>query len=179
MLLLTCAASALVGGFAAACGAAPTAETVEDPWLDLRPLLGRWDGEGSGFGIVSTVSHEWDLAVRGQFLRLRTRSVSLLPDGGEELHEDVGYLSRDTDTGGLVFRQFFSEGFVNTYDVKVEAGETPRIVFEHRETESAGGMGARMHLTFTGPDRYDAVLELAAPGKEFTPCQRMTMTRRE
>jgi hypothetical protein len=143
--------------------------------MAFRPLLGTWQGEGTGFGSVSDVTHEWEFAVGGQFLRLRTRSVQRPEYGSGEAHEDVGYLSHDADEDGFVFRQFLSEGFVNTFDVKTEADGT--VVFEHRDSESSGGMRVRMHIRFTAEDAYDAVLDLASPGKEFVSCQEMHMKR--
>jgi hypothetical protein len=149
----------------------------EDVWEEFRPLVGKWSGEGSGFGSVSEIVHEWDFVLQGKFLKLSTRSVSQKKDGSKEIHEDTGFLSRDTDRGAFVFRHFLSEGFVNTYVVRTESDDRLRIVFEHREAESAGGMRARMRLTFKAEDEYGLVLELAAPGKEFTACQHMTMKK--
>lgn len=131
-----------------------------DPWAPFRDLVGTWRGEAASFGSVSDLTHEWDFVVQGRFLRLRTRSVQRAEGGDGEVHEDVGYLSRDTDHGGFVFRQFLSEGFVNTYDV-VRDGSVIR--FDHRESESAGGMRARMRLTFGPGVTYDMVLDLAGP----------------
>lgn len=152
--------------------AGAVASADEDPWAPLRPLAGAWEGSGSGFGATAPVRHTWSFVLGGAFFRLETVS-------GESGNErgDVGYVSRDDDTGGLVFRQFFSEGFVNTYDVLLPADRPGTIVFEHRETESAGGMGARLVLVSGGPDNYTMTLELAAPGKEFAACQTMTMER--
>jgi hypothetical protein len=153
--------------------AAAAAGATEDPWSGVRRLLGVWEGTGSGFGTTAPVRHTWDFTLGGKFLRLETVSGEPSAERG-----DVGYLGRNTDTGGLVFRQFFSEGFVNTYDVRVAAAPGDTIVFDHRETESAGGMGARLVLVFSGPDSYDMTLELAAPGEEFAACQTMTMERK-
>ena len=97
--------------------------------------------------------------------------------GTEEIHEDIGFLSRDADRGSSVFRQFLSEAFVTTYDVSTKSGGGPRILFDQRESESAGGMGARMHLSFTTAAEYELVLELAPPGPEVAPCQPMKMKR--
>ena len=157
-----------------------TARSVaaEDVWQAFRPLVGKWKGEGSGFGTVSDVTHEWDFVLAGQFLELRTRSVPHQTGASGEIHVDVGFISRDTDRGIFVFRQFLSEGFVNTYDVSVEEeDDKPTLVFSYRETESAGGMQARMRLTFLSENEYEMSLDLAAPGKDFSPCQQMHMKK--
>jgi hypothetical protein len=162
-VLLMPAAPASAGGDAAA-----------DPWSPFRGLIGVWRGEAAGFGAVSDLQHEWELAVQDRFLRLRTRSVQRAEDGEGEVHEDLGYLSRDTERNAFVFRHFLSEGFVNTFDV-IREGDVIR--FEARESESAGGMRARMVLTFDGPHDYGMVLELAGPGGDFSACQEMTLRR--
>jgi hypothetical protein len=94
-----------------------------DIWNPLKPLVGKWRGEGSGFGDVSDVTHEWKFVLRGKFLRLRTKSITRTKDKAGEFHEDTGFLSRDTDHDKFVFRQFLSEGFVNTFEVILESEE--------------------------------------------------------
>jgi len=159
--------------------AIPLSATVpEDSWGVLAPLVGEWKGTGSGFGSVSQLTHTWRFVLDDRFLELRTHSVSETEDGNAEVHEDIGFISRDTDAATFVFRQFLSEGYVNTFDVGV-AGEPLVLDFAPRESESAGGMRARMRLTFVNHDEYTMVLELAAPGKDFAACQRMHLTRVE
>jgi hypothetical protein len=97
-------------------------------------------------------------------------------DAGD-LHEDAGYLSLDTDHSSLLFRQFLSEGFVNTFDVPVEDADTLRIRFGPRDSERAGGMRVRMELVFPSDAECEMVHGLAAPGKDFAACQRMRMMR--
>jgi hypothetical protein len=152
----------------------PRSDAEPSVWAAFVPLVGEWRGEGSGFGAVSDVDHEWSFAVQGKFLQLRTRSVQRAEAGAGEVHEDVGYLSHDKDAGAFVFRQFLSEGFVNTFDVEID-GQTIR--FQHRLSESAGGMRARMQLRFLSEDEYEMVLDLAAPGKDFAACQEMRLKR--
>lgn len=125
------------------------------------------------------MTHEWNFVLSGRFLELRTRSISRRDGKPDDSHEDVGFISRDTDSGTFVFRQFLSEGFVNTYDVSIRSGETRQIVFAYREAESAGGMRAQMRLSFVAEDEYDLVLDLAASGEDFVPCQQMHMKKTE
>ena len=66
------------------------AEEVEDLWGFLRPLVGTWVGEGSGFGSTSDVVHEWQFVLNQKFLRLSTRSTSRVESSSGEIHEDVG-----------------------------------------------------------------------------------------
>lgn len=181
---MTSRAAVLMLALILSAGPAPPAVPGEaggeasEVWAPLRPLLGRWVGQGSGFGAVSDVEHEWRFVIQGHFLELRTRSTRRAgPAEQGETHEDVGLMSRDTDEGRFVFRQFLSEGFVNTYDVSVRADGAPEIVFRHRESEGSGEMRAQMRLAFTGVDEYEMTLDLAAAGKDFTPCQTMLMRR--
>jgi len=48
-------------------------------------------------GVVSDVTNDWAFVVDGKFLRLKTRSVPRDMESSAEVHEDVGYLSVDTD----------------------------------------------------------------------------------
>ncbi len=149
----------------------------EDMWEPFRPLLGKWKGEGEGFGSTSRVKHHWEYVTKGAFLALHTDSQGEGPGGGE-VHEDVGFLSYDRDHGRWMFRQFLSEGFVNTFDVTVgEEKGLPAFDFGFVAAESAGGMKVRMRLVFTSPDAYTMTLDLAGPGGEYAACQTMNMTR--
>ncbi len=176
MRVVRCFVAALVIA-AATLVAAPQLRGQADRWELFRPLVGTWQGPGSGFGVTSAVSHVWDFVLADQFLRLRTRSLSQRADGSDEIHEDVGYLSHDTDRDTYVFRQFFSEGYVNTYDVTVRDGSRREIEFAYREAEGAAGQRARMRLVFQDPDSYEMVLDLAEPGEEFAACQTMLLKR--
>jgi len=153
------------------------AQVASDPWHSFRPLVGVWEGVGEGFGSVSRVSHHWKFVIDGNFLRLQTRSTATTEDGSQEVHEDVGYLSFDADAGTFVFRQFLSEGYVNTYEVMPSADDEGTFEFAFRAAESAGGMRARMHLISSGSDQYEMILDLANPGEEFVACQWMRMER--
>lgn len=159
------------------CASSTPAQDTGDLWQGFQPLVGRWSGEGEGFGSVSSITHAWEFVFDGKFLRLRTTSTTRAGDGQDEIHEDVGFLSYDRDHSAFVFRQFLSEGFVNTFDVSV-GGESDRsILFGARESESAGGTRVQMRLRFLSETEYEMVLNLATPGKEFSPCQHMRLKR--
>ena len=153
------------------------AQETPGPWLPFRSLVGEWEGGGEGFGATSVVSHRWDFVINDSFLRLRTRSVSTAADGAQEVHEDVGYLSFDADNQRFVFRQFLSEGYVNTYNVTLDGNQQEIMEFAYRDAESAGGMRARLHIVFFGSDEYEMVLDLANPGENFVACQTMRMKK--
>jgi hypothetical protein len=148
----------------------------QSAWEPLHPLLGAWKGESKGFGSTADVTHTWEMVLDGHFLRLQTKSVGRVRGPGS-VHEDVGYASHDTDRGGLVFRQFLTEGFVNTFDVAPAEDDPSTIVFAHRESESSGGMRVQMRIRFLSNDEYEMELDLAESGKEFVMCQQMKMRR--
>lgn len=149
-----------------------------DEWAPFRRLVGEWQGVANGFGGTSDVTHEWSFVMGGHFLRLRTRSVVRAENGDGEVHEDVAYLSRDTDHDAFVFRQFLSEGYVNTYEVRIDPDDPDAYLFAWRESESAGGMRAQLRFRFTPDGGYDAALDLASSAEgEFRPCQEMAMRK--
>jgi hypothetical protein len=150
-----------------------------DIWAPVRVLLGEWQGAGSGFGGESEVSHTYDFVIQDNFIHSTTLSKFKPKDNGTpgEIHEDWGFFSFDSDRGKIVFRQFLSEGFVNTYVLEDLESGTGVLVFTSESTEGAGGMAARLTFTFGGKDSYLAVLELAPPGKDFFACRTLNMER--
>lgn len=155
------------------------AEEPVDRWAPLRRLLGQWQGLGDGLGGESTVRHTYEFVIQGNFIRNTTHSEFQPKDDGTpgEVHEDQGFFSFDSDRGKIVFRQFLSEGFVNTYLLEDHESPTGDLVLTSESTESAGGMAARLTISFDGDDAYRMVLELASPGKDFFACQTLDMER--
>jgi len=154
-------------------------EASEDPLSPVLSLIGQWEGEGSGMGGDSVVEHDYELVLRGNFLRLATLSV-FEPQEGEasaERHEDIGLFSYDPDGQALKLRQFLSEGYVNTYVLTRAERGGRLLVFETEDTEGAGGMQARLTYEFTGDDEYRLSLDLASPGEEFFGCRSLRMKR--
>jgi len=150
---------------------------AEDHWTPVRALEGSWEGEGEGFGQVSRLTHEWQFVLDGHFLMLKTRSVTQTESGEDEVHEDVGFVSWSQSEKLLRFRQFLSEGFVNTFRVDEVRSPQPGLNFEPEGTEGMETLSARMTLRFSDPDTYDMVLELGNKGEELKPCQNMRLRR--
>ncbi|MCP4573464.1 MAG: hypothetical protein GY838_13995 [bacterium] len=152
-----------------------TAHADDDPWTPFHPLAGKWRGQGEGFGSTSQVKHTWEWVTKGAFLALHTDS-----QGEGEVHEDMGFLSLDRDHDRWMFRQFLSEGFVNTFEVVPgQDNGLPVFDFNFVAAESAGSMKVRMRLVFTSADAYTMTLDLAGKSGEYGTCQTMTMTRFE
>ncbi|MEW6336464.1 MAG: hypothetical protein ACOY3Y_06225 [Acidobacteriota bacterium] len=161
---------------AGAGGAADTARS-DDPFAPLRVLEGVWHGEGRGFGQTSKVTHEWETVLGGRFMRLKTRSVTRGADGTESIHEDVGYVSWSEGERVLRFRQFLSEGFVNTFRITVVESPAAGLDFEPESTEGNADLVARLTLRFGRSGGYEMVLELGSKGAPLKVCQTMTLTR--
>lgn len=156
------------------------AATPDGPvaWPGIGRLIGSWHGEGVGTDGDVTVEQVWEPVLGDHFLRLETRLVAKGKGGADDVHEDVGYLSRVRYTGHYVFRQFLSEGYVNVYDVAL-AGGGRALVFAPRESGGTGGTQARMRLEFNSPDAYEMYLDLEAPDAAFKLDHHVHMTRDE
>jgi hypothetical protein len=169
--------SAVLIGLGGATAGGEVEPVPSDPWAPVRALEGTWKGQGEGFGQTSEVTHEWRFVMGGTFLRLETRSVARSETGDGEVHEDVGFVSWSSDDSVLRFRQFLSEGYVNTYRAEVAVDRERSLNFEPEASEGAGGMLARLTFTFLTDDSYEVVLALGRKGQEFKACQTMRMHR--
>ena len=148
---------------------------AENKLEKLSFLIGAWTGDGESFGQTAAVEHRFEYILQNKFIQSRTRSVSRNSDGeSTEIHEDMGVFSYDSDRDVVVLREFYTEGYVNTY--LMEETETG-FVFTTERTESAGGLMARLSFTVLSDDVFEETLELAGPGKEFSHCLRNVMKR--
>jgi len=153
------------------------AEDPTDRWAPVRFLLGTWEGGSAS----SVVTHTYELVLQDRFIQSRTRSEPRDAEGKEsaQVHGDIGFFSYDPDRELIVFRQFLSEGYVNTYTLTTLEAPGDDLVFTSESTEGAGGMRARLTFRRTGSDAYEMLLDLASPGKEFFTCQHLVMHRVE
>ena len=117
-----------------------------DIWAPIRVLIGEWLGTGSGFGGESEVHHTYRFVIQDNFIHSTTVSKFQPKEDGTpgEIHEDWGFFSFDSDRGKIVFRQFLSEGFVNTYLLEDPEPGSGVLIFTSESTEGAGGMAARL-----------------------------------
>jgi hypothetical protein len=139
-------------------------------------LIGKWTGQGQGFGRTSQVEHTYRYILQDRFIHCQTRSIAN-DEGGEvvDVHEDWEIYRYDPDGSAVILRGFYSEGYVNVY--LMEAQSEGELVFTSEWTEGAGGMRARIRLDHLSPDEYTMALDLAAPGKDFVECQLVHMKR--
>lgn len=162
---------------AAASTTAQESPKAADPLAPVEVLEGVWRGESEGFGQKSTLTHEWKRVLDGKFMRLTTRSVSKDRNGAESVHEDVGYISWSKDERVLRFRQFLSEGFVNTFQLKQVEKPGRGFNFEPESTEGYKNLAARMTLRFDEAGGYEMILELGTKGEPLKPCQTMKLNK--
>jgi hypothetical protein len=145
-------------------------------WSDFDGLVGEWHGSGTEPGYTLDVTQTWEWVYDGKFLRLTSYVVARDDDGRREVRENVGYMSYDNDRNAFVFRQFFSAGYVATYDVLVEEGGKV-IDFGERAAESGGGVRARMVITFAEDGSFKQEIDLAFSSQDFATRQSLTMRR--
>lgn len=157
--------------------AAEEPQKSKNPLAAFHVLEGVWKGKGEGFGQVSAVTHEWKKVLGGKFMRLTTRSISNSKEGKTVVHEDVGFISWSHDEQLPRFRQFLSEGFVNTFRLEQASKPANGFNFEPESTEGYPRMAARMTLRFDNKDGYEMILELGEKGKPLRPCQTMNLKK--
>lgn len=145
-------------------------EEETDRWAPFRPLLGEWEGTGSGLPGEGTEQMDCEFVLEGKFLRIRNRSVygpqEKSPKG--QVHEDWGFISYDENREAFVLRQFHVEGYVNHYvlDAVSDEGSTLKFLTESLENVPEGWRG-RETFRFLGEDEFEDTFELARPGEDF------------
>ena len=144
----------------------------------IRPLIGRWAGDGQGFGTVSRVETEFEYFLQDQFVKSATRSESRDSDGNlVEIHEDWEIFSYDPDQDVLLLRGFYTEGYVNHYVLDEPLKSERQLTFTSEKTEGAGGLRARLRFEFIEDDTLKTALDLARPGEDFRECQVAKLNR--
>lgn len=159
----------------------PQSAAKDDPLATVRFFAGHWQGTGAGEPGTSTVERDYEFILGGKFLQAKNVSRwaprEKTPKG--EVHEDFGLMSYDTVRKRIVFRQFHIEGFVNQYVMEpVRDPKTLVFTSEAIENNIAPGWRARETYHLLGPDEFEEVFELAAPGKEFELYSKSTLHRR-
>lgn len=164
---LLLAGLALLGGAEAP---PPGQAAKPDPFLPLRRLLGKWQGDISGRPGNGKAEREYSLTLNNRFIRVDNKSTyepqEKNPKG--EVHEDLGYLSYDKAQKKLVLRQFHVEGFVNHYVLESLSEDGRTIVFLTTAIENIpAGFRARETWQMVSDDEFVEIFALAEPGKDF------------
>ena len=146
-----------------------------DTFQDVAFLVGRWEGQSDGQPGTGTVRREYERVLSGKFIRVHnTSTYAPQPQNPKgEVHQDLGYFSRDGARQRLVLRQFHVEGFVNQY-----AQEPGTLVFVSEAIENIpAGYRARETYVNLGPDAFEETFELAEPGKDWALYSRTRFRR--
>jgi hypothetical protein len=162
----------LVGSISASVGAAMAAQQAApgpDRFAALRFLAGTWRGEQSGQPGRGTAERTYQFILNGRFLQ-ETNTSTYPPQEKNtqgEVRHHLSVISFDTARKLFVFRQFHTEGFVNTY-VQQPAESDKTIVFSSEAIENIPvGYRARETYSIVSNDEFIERFEIAAPGKGF------------
>jgi hypothetical protein len=143
------------------------AEKKTDLWQPLRFLEGRWEGPGQG----SVVTQEYRFILNQKFLQMKTKAVfepsKERPEG--EVHEDMGLFSYDQSRKTFVLREFYVEGFINTYILDDISDDRKTLTFLTEHIENAPpGTKAKLIFKVLNPDELEQSFHIAWPDREFS-----------
>jgi len=159
----------LVIGLLGAPMGAQQAASKPDRFAALRFLAGTWRGDQAGQPGHGTAERTYQFILNDRFLQ-ETNTSTYPPqekNKNGEVHHHMSVISYDTARKLFVFRQFHTEGFVNTY-VQQPAADDKTIVFVSEAIENIpAGYRAREIYTILGRDEFIERFEIADPGKDF------------
>jgi hypothetical protein len=142
----------------------------QDVWEPVKYLVGEWEGRGEGKSGISKVWKDWQFALNGKFLQMKTKAVfepqEKNPKG--EIHEDLGYFSYDRARKTIIFRQFHVEGFIIQYVMGSTSGDGQTATFVSEQIENGPpGLVAKLIFKALDANKVEERFELAFSGKEF------------
>lgn len=140
-----------------------------DRFAPLRFLAGTWRGDQAGQPGRGTAERTYQFILNDRFLQETNTSTYPPQEKNKtgEVHHHMSMISYDTARKLFVFRQFHTEGFVNTYVQQPTAGDKT-IVFVSEAIENIpSGYRARETYTMLNDDEFTERFEIAEPGKEF------------
>jgi hypothetical protein len=148
---------------------AQQAASKPDRFAPLRFLGGTWRGDQTGQPGRGAAERTYEFILNDRFLQERNTSTYPPQEKNKsgEVHHHMSMISYDTARKLFVFRQFHTEGFVNTY-VQHPTGDDKTIVFVSEAIENIPpGYRARETYTILSRDEFTERFEIAEPGKEF------------
>lgn len=140
-----------------------------DRFGPLRFFAGTWRGEQAGQPGQGTAERTYQFILNDRFLQETNTSTyppqEKNPKG--EVHRHMSLISFDGTRRLFVFRQFHTEGFVNTY-VQQPTSNDRTLLFVSEALENVpAGYRARETYTIAGRDEFTERFEIAEPGKDF------------
>lgn len=143
--------------------------TDSDRFAPLRFMIGTWKGEQAGQPGRGTAERTYQFVLNDRFIQETNRSTyppqEKNPRG--EVHRHLSMISYDSARKRFVFRQFHTEGFVNTY-VQEPSADPKTIVFTSEAIENIPpGYRARETYMLVSNDEFTERFEIAEPGRDF------------
>jgi hypothetical protein len=143
--------------------------TRPDRFAPIRFLAGTWRGDQVGKPGQGTVERTYQFILNDRFLQ-ETNTSTYPPqekNKSGEVHHHMSMISFDATRKAFVFRQFHTEGFVNTY-VQQPASDKKTIVFVSEAIENIpAGWRARETYTILNDNEFKERFDLAEPGQDF------------
>ena len=140
-----------------------------DHFAALRFLAGTWRGDQAGQPGRGIAERTYEFILNERFLQ-ETNTSTYPPqekNKNGEIHHHMSMISYDAARKLFVFRQFHTEGFVNTY-VQQPTSDDKMIVFVSEAIENIpAGYRARETYTILSRDEFVERFEVAEPGKDF------------
>jgi len=131
-------------------------------------FVGSWEGTGTAPGGTSKNTCRIEKKLSGKVLTITTHST--ISGEKPDVHEDMGIVSFNKATGKVTFRQYHAEGYMNRYQLELHDNGT-RLVFTSDLIENfAPNWTARVTMVRKGADKFDDMLELKPPGKDWFRC---------
>ncbi|NNF34817.1 MAG: hypothetical protein HKN68_11940 [Saprospiraceae bacterium] len=130
-------------------------------------FLGQWEHNSTS----DTISHTYKKVLSDQFIKMNTSAFFYGDDDGINTHTDEGYISYDQDRRKYVFRQFHSEGFINTYVLDEDKSTPVFYVWNSEHVENGFGLKAMLTIEIKNDDEYSMILHLGKEGESITACQ--------
>ena len=159
----------LLLGFLAAQPRTQPGASKPDRFAALRFLAGTWRGDQAGQPGRGTAERIYQFILNDRFLQ-ETNTSTYPPqekNKSGEVHHHMSMISYDTARKLFVFRQFHTEGFVNT-DVQQPSADDKTLVFVSEAIENIpAGYRARETYTILSRDEFSERFEIAEPGKDF------------
>ena len=150
-----------------------------DRFATLRFLAGTWLGDQAGQPGRGAAERTYQFILKDRFLQETNTSTYPAQEKNEngEVHRHISMISYDTARKLFVFRQFHTEGFVNTY-VQQATADDKAIVFVSEAIENIpAGYRARETYTILSRDEFTERFEIAEPGKDFALYSEARMRR--
>ena len=145
-------------------------EKKQNVWESFKFFVGSWKGTGEGKPGKSKLEAEFKFVLNGKFLEVKGKAVFEPQEKNQkgEVHEDLGFISYDSNRGKFVLRQFHVEGFVNQYVLDTLSSDGKTFVFLSESIENIpSGWKAKVTYKILHEDEFLVFFELAAPGKDL------------